>query len=256
MNRPVVNFDGPLHQNYRAARELRQSSMLIWRTKIRHYLADRTGLNVLDLGSGTGRFSVTLAEALDADVVGVEPADAMRSVALREVQHPRVRFLAGTADQIPLDSASCDAAWLSQMLHHVPDIPAAAAEVQRVMRSGGRVLIRNGFQGRLKDHCRYYQFFPTGLAVDDSRHPTIEQTTRAFEACGFRLVANDVIEQLEAPSLSAYADRIRQRAFSTFELITDSEFAAGLADLQAAADREQPPQPVMGKLDLLVFERT
>jgi SAM-dependent methyltransferase len=40
------------------------------------------------------------------------------------------------------------AAWLSVVVHHLADLPAAAEELRRVLVPGGRVLIRGAFPGR------------------------------------------------------------------------------------------------------------
>ena len=56
----------------------------------------------------------------------------MREVALREAAHPAVKYLPGRAEAIPLPDASCDAALLYFVWHHVGDKPAAALELLRM----------------------------------------------------------------------------------------------------------------------------
>ena len=228
--------------------------MQLWRNTLRPYLGDRIGLTILDLGSGTGRFSCVLAEEFDSLVVGVEPSDKMRQVAEAECQHPKVRFLKGSADHIPLADDSCDLAWLSQIVHHLPDLDSAAHELRRVVKESGLVIIRSNFKGRLDGFCRYYEFFPTGLVADEARHPTVEHVEQCFDRHGFRLTTFETVEQMQAGSLKEYAERIRLRSYSTFELISENEYEVGLAALEAAASLEQQPQPVMAKIDLLVFQ--
>lgn len=80
--------------------------------------------------------------------------------------------------------------------------------------------------------------------------------TRKHEQNGFRRMSFEAIEQREARNLQEYAERIALRTYSTFELISDEECEAGLATLRAEASREQQPQPVMAKVDLLVLQRT
>ena len=53
----------------------------------------------------------------------------------------------------------------------------------------------------------------------------------------------------------AYRLRIKRRALSSFELITDSEFEQGLQRMGIAAGREATPTPVLEKVDLLVLRR-
>lgn len=250
-----IDYNDRLHARYHEGRALDDSVMRLWRETVRRVVGDRNGLTIVDVGSGTGRFSSLLADEFDAQVVGVEPSDKMRGVAEAECRHPNVRFVEGAAERIPLDDDSCDVAWLSQIVHHLTDLDAAAKELRRVVRSSGLVIVRSNFKGRLHGSCRYYDFFPTGLAVDEARHPTVEHVVECFERHGFRRTSFETIEQREARSLKKYAERIRLRTYSTFELISDDEYEAGLAALLTAASQEQEPQPVIGKLDILVFQR-
>ena len=253
MNR--VNYDQRLYRHFHEGRAHDESVMLLWRDTIRRAIGEVRGMTILDLGSGTGRFSGMLAEEFDARVVGVEPSEKMRKVAEANCTHPGVRFLAGSAENIPLDDQSCDVAWLSQIVHHLSDLERAARELRRVVRPSGIVIIRSNFAGRLAGFCRYYEFFPSGLVVDEARHPSVEQLRASFERNSFVLRSFDTIQQQEADSLQEYAERIRMRTYSTFELISEADFAAGLRAMDAAVQSERQPQAVTAKLDLLVFAR-
>ncbi len=88
---------------------------------------------IADLGAGTGIFTRLLAE-LGHDVVAVEPDPGMRR-RLRE-RSPELEALAGSAEAIPLPSASLDAVTAAQS-HHWFNHPGAHAEIARVLRPGG-----------------------------------------------------------------------------------------------------------------------
>jgi SAM-dependent methyltransferase len=88
---------------------------------------------VLDLGAGTGKLTRQLV-ALGADVVAVEPGDAMRAVLERVV--PEAQALAGSAEHIPLPEASVDAVMVGQAFHWFKP-EEALAEMHRVLRPGG-----------------------------------------------------------------------------------------------------------------------
>ena len=248
-----IDYDDRLHAKYHEGRAHDEAVMRLWRETVRRVVGDRNGLTILDLGSGTGRFSSLLSDEFDSHVVGVEPSDKMRAIA--ECRNPKVRFLKGAAEHIPLSDGSCDVAWMSQIVHHLTDLVAAAQELRRVIRQAGLVIFRSNFKGRLDGSCRYYEFFPAGLAVDEARHPTVEQVGACFERNGFRRTSFETVEQMEAPSLKEYAERIALRTYSTFELISENEFEEGLQALQQAAEAENEGHPVMGMIDLLVFER-
>jgi SAM-dependent methyltransferase len=220
----------------------------------RHAGRGRADLTLLDLGAGTGRFSVLLAEAFEARVVGVEPSAKMRADAERGSAHPRVVYREGSAGAIPAGDGEFDFALLSMIIHHVPDLDAAARELHRVLKRDGLVFIRNTFSGRLEG-IRHYEFFPSTRAIDEARLPRVERVREAFEARGFAFEALDTVEQEIDPSLAAHYDRIKRRALSSFELITGTEFEQGLQLMRIAADRETTPTPVLERVDLLILRR-
>lgn len=88
---------------------------------------------VVDLGSGTGKFTRALAP-LGAARIAVEPVEGMRRVFAREV--PEVPVLAGTAEAIPLPDGFADAVVVAQAFHWFRPKPALR-EIARVLRPGG-----------------------------------------------------------------------------------------------------------------------
>jgi ubiquinone/menaquinone biosynthesis C-methylase UbiE len=250
-----VDYDRRLHSAYRAGRALSGDTGRLWMDAVaRHLGGARSGLTILDLGAGTGRFSTMLADAFDARVVGVEPSAKMRADAERGSTHPRVIYRDGSAETIPAADGEFDFAYLSMIVHHVRDISACARELRRVVKRSGLVFIRNVFSGRL-DGVPHYEFFPSARAIDEARLPTVEHVRAAFLASGFEPVALETIEQEIDVSLNAHYERLKRRALSTFELISDADFEAGLARLRRAADLESTPTPVLERLDLLTFRR-
>src|SRR5215204_1316444 len=92
---------------------------------------------MLDLGAGTGKLTRLLAQ-LGADVVAVEPVDAMRQRLVETI--PGVKALPGTAEAIPLEDESMDAVAVGQAFHWF-DGDAALAEIHRVLRPGGTLAL-------------------------------------------------------------------------------------------------------------------
>jgi ubiquinone/menaquinone biosynthesis C-methylase UbiE len=127
-------------------------------TFVRHAPSERP-LAVLDLGSGTGRFTPALAEAFGGPVYGVEPSQKMRAVAEKHAAHSAVRYVGGSAESIPLRSMSVDLVLMYLSFHHVQDREATASEVARVLRPGGRVLLRSTFSDRIFE-LEWMRYFP------------------------------------------------------------------------------------------------
>src|SRR5438270_12453409 len=126
-----TDYDIEQYQDYARGRALTDKQLEAWIGAFAALLPDRRPLNGLDVGSGTGRFAPALAGAF-GPVTGVEPSVRMREVALARAQHPDVRYLAGSAEEIAVPSASADYAVMLQSWHHVQDKPRAARELARV----------------------------------------------------------------------------------------------------------------------------
>jgi ubiquinone/menaquinone biosynthesis C-methylase UbiE len=94
---------------------------------------------VLDLAAGTGKLTRPLRERF-AHVIAVEPDDAMRAYLGGDVR-------AGSAEAIPLEDASVDAVFVGDAFVWF-DAPRALAEIDRVLRSGGGLVLmwRDWFQ--------------------------------------------------------------------------------------------------------------
>ncbi|GAA0571271.1 methyltransferase domain-containing protein [Kribbella sandramycini] len=90
------------------------------------------GLQVLDLGAGTGKLAAVAAE-LGHDVVAVDPSEEMLSVCR---QRPGIDTMVGAAESIPLAHASVDAVIVGQAFHWF-DHSRALPEIARILRPNG-----------------------------------------------------------------------------------------------------------------------
>jgi SAM-dependent methyltransferase len=92
----------------------------------------------VDVGCGTGALTETILErASPASVVGVDPSEAFLDHARAAISDPRAMFATGSADRLPRDDGAADVAVAALVLNFVPDVDAAVAEMQRVVRPGG-----------------------------------------------------------------------------------------------------------------------
>jgi len=116
---------------------------------ILEYFGDLSGKHVLDVGCGKGRFARVLAERNPgAAFVAFDLAEAM----LRPVPGG-LNPCAGSMTALPFRAAAFDCAYATESLEHAVDIEGAIAEICRVVKPGGRIVIidKNAEQwGRLK----------------------------------------------------------------------------------------------------------
>ncbi len=110
-----------------------------WRTAVREALDLQPGERVLDLAAGTATSSAALART-GADVVGCDFSLGMLQVG-RRAGHDRVELVAGDALGLPFADASFDAVTISFGLRNTADTAAALAELLRVTRPGGRLVV-------------------------------------------------------------------------------------------------------------------
>lgn len=95
------------------------------------------GLDVLDLGCGTGRHTLRLARA-GARVRGFDLSPGMLAVARRAAQGLPVELVEhDLARPLPCAPASCDRVVAGLLVEHLTDLSAFYAEVNRVLRPGG-----------------------------------------------------------------------------------------------------------------------
>ena len=94
-----------------------------------------------DLGCGTGQVSAAIAPFVSR-VIAVDGSPAMLQAAKKRLQRvDNIELRRGELESLPIDDARLDAATLMLVLHHVPEPERALAEVARVLKPGGRLVI-------------------------------------------------------------------------------------------------------------------
>ncbi|HEY7281150.1 MAG TPA: class I SAM-dependent methyltransferase [Actinomycetota bacterium] len=249
-----IRYDEPTAAAFKAVREVPREGLSEWREAVRRHLRPTPGTTLVDIGAGTGAFARAFSDWFDIGVLAVEPSAAMRDQIART---PAIRVLEGNASALPLPNASADAAWLSLVIHHIPDLRAAADEIHRVLRPGGPVLIRQGFPGSIDDRVELVRWFPETARTAET-FPSVEEVCTAFSVAGFRL---DALEQVRETNPTGLADLLGRvdtfrLADTTMRNLTDEEFLRGKERLRRAVRRaEDSPNPETRSnwLDLLVL---
>jgi ubiquinone/menaquinone biosynthesis C-methylase UbiE len=119
---------------------------LITRSRLRDVLAPRPGERVLEVGPGTGYYTLGVAESVapDGSVDILDLQEAMLAHTARHAQQrgiANVTATAGDARRLPYPDAAFDAAFLVAVLGEIPDQRAALRELARVLKPGGRLVV-------------------------------------------------------------------------------------------------------------------
>lgn len=109
-----------------------------WRSAVLQAIDPQPGERILDLAAGTGTSSVPFAEA-GARVVPVDFSLGMLEVGKR--RHPSLPFVAGDGMRLPFADGVFDAATISFGLRNIHDRMVGLAELRRVVRPGGRLVV-------------------------------------------------------------------------------------------------------------------
>ena len=256
-----ISYDEQTAAAFKAVREVPRDGLSEWREAVRRHLRPSPGTTLVDIGAGTGAFSSAFSDWFGVSVLAVEPSAAMRDQIRRT---PAIQALEGNASAVPLPDESADAAWLSLVIHHIPDLGAAAREIRRVLRPGAPVLIRQGFPGRYEptgklkqDRIELVRWFPE-TARTANTFPSLEETRTAFAAAGFHQEALEQVRETYPTSLADFlgqVDTFRQ-ADTTMRNLTEDEFLRGKERLRRAvreAEGTASPEARSNWLDLLVL---
>ena len=116
------------------------------RERLLDVLAPAPGERMLEIGPGTGLFSLPVAERLGPagtlDVVDIQPVMVDHTLRrAREAGLTTVRGTTADAGRLPFADASFDAAYMITVLGEISDQHAALAEIRRVLAPGGRLVV-------------------------------------------------------------------------------------------------------------------
>ena len=146
---------------------------VITRARLREILEPKPRERVLEIGAGTGYYTLDLAEWVGPEGM-VEIFDLQQEMLDHSIRRARERGLwnvnptQGDAQELPYGDDSFDAAILITTLGEVPDQDAALREAARVLRPGGRLIV--------------------GELFGDPHMVTLRSLRRRAEAAGLRIV--------------------------------------------------------------------
>lgn len=211
---------------YARTRSLTADAARLWSDQLRSIADPAATRQILDAGCGVGRFLPVLLDTYSsAHVHGVDPSDAMRSVAGRYAG-PRCTLRSGRLPTLSFADGQFDLVFLSMVLHHCPDPPAALRECRRVLMPNGTIVVRTGTKETVASF-EFLRFFPETLALETANMPHEADVASWLAEAGFPRVHTRRVNQRMCSTYDDYAQRVLAGGFPSFAFLSPEQLNRG-----------------------------
>lgn len=204
-NRPANSF---------VVDELRRGCTLDYRSK------------VLEVGCGTGSHIQMLVAATRCQGWGIDPSEEM----IRQGQKSaKIKFLVGTAEELPLEGRSFDFVFSVDVIHHVNNPALYFREALRVLRPGGILCTVTDSESDIRKRVPLSKHWPGTVNVDLKRYPAISTLKQQMSDIGFVDVDESHIQStFKIKDITPYQEKV----FSCLHLIPEEDYLRGLQRLE------------------------
>ncbi len=191
---------------------------------------------VLDVGCGTGNNTILLAAAIPAKIVGLDISYGMLQRACEK--RSRVPLVQSPADNLPFATDSFDFVYMTEVLHHLPDIPKTYREIHRILKDSSPLCIVTQAHNQI-DHRMTSRFFPGTAKVDKERYPDVDEIEFELKLAGFSKISTKDYTYKPVRLGPDYLETIEKRGFSMLHKISREEYEKGLEDLRASFEKNE-----------------
>jgi ubiquinone/menaquinone biosynthesis C-methylase UbiE len=182
---------------------------------------------VLDVGCGTGRFTLGLLAVEPFMLFALEPSAEMLKQAFAKDRSKRVLWVRGDGQRLPFRESCFDCVYMTSVIHHIENKRMALQEIHRVLKKGGNCVILTFSHSGLRKHVIHH--FPGVTAIDSKRIPTIPCLKNMMREIGFDCVSYHAVKHDEGyTSVDEYLKRVRRKYLSTLTLLKEDAFEKGL----------------------------
>lgn len=187
---------------------------------------------VLDLGCGTGGFARAMVQHTRAQVVGVDIASHLLRYAVARSRSLPIRWVLGHAAALPVADQTVDRVLVSLGLHQIAHREQALQEVHRVLRPGGRMLVRTVAPEVALQSWVPFCFFPQVAHTEAARLPAIDALLTMCRQAGFHALHTHTVYRNARVDLHKVTEELRQRKRPSYQLLTEAELDEGLRTIE------------------------
>jgi SAM-dependent methyltransferase len=214
--------------------------------RLLYFLELKEGKLYLDIGCGTGNYTIALANH-GLNFVGVEPSEEMLKEAKK--RNEKIKWLRGTAEQIPAENNNFDGVIATLTIHHWVDIDLAVKEIYRATKPGAKLIIFTALPQQMEGYWLNH-YFPGMLRSSIIQMPAFDSINNAITKAGFEITTTEkyfVQDDLQDNFLytgkhrpTLYLNEEIRKGISSFAALPNAtEVKAGLSKLHADLESGQ-----------------
>ena len=211
-----------------------------WTGETKRLAGLKQGTILLDLGCGTGIYTIEMGSRTGATMCGLDPSAGMLNQAREKTSE--VHWFSATGESLPVREEVFDCVFSSQVWHHIEDKQGTANECGRVLKQGGTVVIRTISHDQLRRKV-VFEYFPEIMENQLKVYPSEEEFNRYFSEAGFASTEHLGYEMERYQTVDEFIEIAEKKLWSMFRSITNEGLERGIEKLRQHA-RDQPGQPV------------
>jgi SAM-dependent methyltransferase len=189
----------------------------------------RSGVPFLDFGCGTGNYLTRICARFGVEGYGTEPNDYMRRIAVSK--NPVLEVHKGNHTDTGFPDGMFGLVYMTEVIHHVPDIGALFETLFASLKPGGLVAILTESHEQIGTRW-FNKYFPSLAENEIARYPDLAGIENAAREAGFIELSRDVKAIGPVTVTENFIRTVREKNFSMFRELDEDEFDAGLAAIE------------------------
>jgi len=203
----------------------------LWTGIIAKYIDKGRETRLLDVGCGTGRFTLPIAKRFHCRVTGADMSPEMLGKAKGKDENGVVRWEIQDIHETTYSDESFDVIFMSNVIHHCNAPIKALRECHRVLGNNGIILIRYGAMEQIREDVTHV-FFPETLVLDEGRTPSVELVERWMTKAGFSGINTEMVEQKTFQTCEALLEAHAYKSTSVLTMISEHAYETGMHRLK------------------------
>jgi len=246
VDNPEIKASVPIYDMIGAGYNHTRTADPLISSRLSELLSPETGETYLDIGCGTGNYTIALAGE-GYNFYGIDPSAKMLAEA--RSKSDQIEWINGSSERVSLPDRFFAGAIATLTVHHWKDLTASFAELSRVLKDNSRLVVFTSSPQQMSGYWLNH-YFPKMLSNSIGRMPAVDILAARARMAGLTLVETEkyfVQNNLEDLFLycgkhdpERYFDPEVRAGMSSFAALSDKEeVSAGLKQLREDLDKER-----------------